>query len=89
MDTVDTPKVASAAAAIAGLNPMVKVVAVPEDLTAANALDVVAPYDIVVDGSDNFPTKYLLDDACSILGKPLVYSAISGRVRGCQLAKAV
>ncbi len=73
---VGTPKVASAAARIRAINPHVVVDAHPVALTAANALDALAPYDVILDGTDNFPTRYLLDDACSLLGKPYVYASI-------------
>ncbi len=70
------PKVLSAAAKIADLNPDVKVVPHPLRLTSANALDLIAAYDVVVDASDNFPTRYLANDACVLLGKPLVHGSI-------------
>jgi adenylyltransferase/sulfurtransferase len=73
---IGTPKVASAAAAIHALNPEVKVVAYRERLTAANALRVIADYDLVADGSDNFPTRYLVNDACFLAKKPLVAGAL-------------
>ena len=70
------PKVESAAAAIAKLNPHVKVVTHGERLTAANALALISQYDIVADGSDNFATRYLVSDACYFAGKPLVTAAV-------------
>jgi adenylyltransferase/sulfurtransferase len=73
---VGTPKVDSAAAAIAKLNPHVKVVTHAERLTAANALALISEYDIVADGSDNFATRYLVADACYFAGKPLVTAAV-------------
>src|SRR5262245_55092528 len=73
---LDTPKVASAAEAIRKLNPNVRVVAHAERLTAKNALALVGQYDIVADGSDNFPTRYLVADACYFAGKPLVTAAV-------------
>ena len=73
---IGTPKVASAAAAIARLNPHVKVAAHAERLTAANALALVSSYDIVADGSDNFVTRYLVSDACFFAKKPLVTAAV-------------
>jgi len=73
---VGTPKVVSAAARLADLNPLVRVDVYEEALTSANALRILAPYDVVVDGTDNFPTRYLIDDACVLLGKPNVYGAI-------------
>lgn len=73
---VGSPKVASAAARIHAINPHVDVVMHPFALTASNALDALRPYDVILDGTDNFPTRYLLDDACSLLGKPYVYASI-------------
>jgi len=70
------PKVASAAARLADLNPHVQVERFEERLTSANALQRLAPYDVIVDGTDNFPTRYLIDDACELLGKPNVYGSI-------------
>ncbi|MEN0066602.1 MAG: molybdopterin-synthase adenylyltransferase MoeB, partial [Myxococcota bacterium] len=69
-------KVLSAARRIADLNPHVQVDVHDAALTSANALDLLEPYDIVVDGTDNFPTRYLVDDACSLLDKPNVYGSI-------------
>ena len=73
---IGTPKVESAAAAIARLNPHVKVVTHAERLTAANALALVSQYDIVADGSDNFATRYLVSDACYFAKKPLATAAV-------------
>src|SRR6476469_4956035 len=73
---VGAPKVESAAAAIAKLNPHVKVVTHAERLTAANALTLISQYDIVADGSDNFATRYLVADACYFAGKPLITGAV-------------
>ena len=73
---VGLPKVESAAAAIAKLNPHVKVVTHGERLTAANALALISQYDIVADGSDNFATRYLVSDACYFASKPLVTAAV-------------
>jgi adenylyltransferase/sulfurtransferase len=73
---IGMPKVESAAAAIARLNPHVKVVTHAERLTAANALALVSQYDIVADGSDNFATRYLVSDACYFAGRPLVTAAV-------------
>lgn len=58
------------------LNPHIQVVTHDTRLTSANALGILTDYDIVVDGSDNFPTRYLVNDACALLGKPDVYGAI-------------
>ena len=71
-----SPKIDSAAAAIARLNPHVTVETRGVRLTAANALDLVSRYDLVADGSDNFSTRYLVSDACFFAHKPLVTAAV-------------
>ena len=73
---VGRPKTESAAAAIHRLNPAVEVVRHPDRLTRDNALEILKDYDVVVDGTDNFPTRYLTNDACVLLRKPLVYGSI-------------
>lgn len=75
-DRIGSPKVDSAAIAIGNLNPEINVVTYAERLTAANALAIVADYDLVADGSDNFPTRYLVNDACFFAKKPLVAGAL-------------
>lgn len=75
-DGVGTSKARSAAAAVAALNPGVQVDVVEERLSSANALSVLDPYDVVVDGTDNFATRYLISDAGVLLGKPVVYGSI-------------
>jgi len=74
--TLGARKVTAAAARLADLNPLVRVEPHDLRLTSHNAREVLAGYDIVVDGTDNFPTRYLLNDACVQLGKPLVYGSI-------------
>jgi sulfur-carrier protein adenylyltransferase/sulfurtransferase len=69
-------KVESARAAINGLNPRVRVEPHPLRLTADNVESVLLPYDVIIDGADNFPTRYLLSDACIRLAKPMVYGAV-------------
>lgn len=69
-------KTASAAARLADLNPGVRVVQHRERLSAQNARSIIAQYDLVLDGSDNFPTRYLVNDACVLEGKPFVYGSI-------------
>jgi len=69
-------KVESAAAAIARLNPHVKIEAHAERLNATNALDMIGQYDVVLDGSDNFATRYLVADACYLARRPLVSAAL-------------
>ncbi len=73
---VGRPKTQSAGETIQRLNPRVQVVLHDTRLTSDNALDIIRPYDIVVDGTDNFPTRYLANDACVLLGKPDVYGAV-------------
>ncbi len=69
-------KIESARDALQSLNPNVELVLHKSRITSDNALDLVRPYDIVVDGTDNFPTRYLTNDACVLLGKPNVYGSI-------------
>ena len=73
---VGAAKVDSARAAVAAVNPDVVVETYPVRLTADNALDIVSGYDLVLDGADNFPTRYLVSDACEILAVPCVWGAI-------------
>ena len=73
---VGRPKLESARERILDINPHVQVDAYEVPLTSANALEILAPYDIIIDGTDNFPTRYLTNDACVILGKPNVYGSI-------------
>jgi molybdopterin-synthase adenylyltransferase len=73
---IGAPKVLSAQRALSDINPEVTVQAHPERLTAGNVERLVADYDIVADGSDNFATRYLLNDTCFRLRKPLVAAAI-------------
>jgi len=73
---IGRPKIEAAADRIRALNPHVHVVAHATRLTRDNALDIIAAYDVVIDGTDNFPTRYLTNDACVLLGKPYVYGSI-------------
>jgi len=73
---VGRPKTQSAQETIHRLNPGVQVVLHDTRLTSENALEVIRPYDLVVDGTDNFPTRYLTNDACVLLKKPNVYGSI-------------
>jgi molybdopterin/thiamine biosynthesis adenylyltransferase/rhodanese-related sulfurtransferase len=73
---VGMPKVESAAIALRDLNPDVKVVPHQERLTSANVERIFEPYDVVVDGTDNFPTRYLVNDASVFMGKPVVHGSI-------------
>src|SRR5262249_7050384 len=69
-------KVDSAREELRAINPHVRVDAIDERVSRENALDLVAAYDIIIDGTDNFPTRYLLNDACVISGRPLVYGSV-------------
>lgn len=73
---VGKPKIESAKARILELNPTCQVDLYETRLSSENALEIFAPYDIVVDGTDNFPTRYLVNDACVLLNKPNVYGSI-------------
>jgi adenylyltransferase/sulfurtransferase len=73
---VGRPKTESAKEAIAKINPDVKVITYQERLTSDNAIKIFQDYDIIVDGSDNFPTKYLVNDAAFFTGKPFVFGGV-------------
>jgi molybdopterin/thiamine biosynthesis adenylyltransferase/rhodanese-related sulfurtransferase len=75
-DRIGMPKVDSAETALKALNPEVKVVKYSERLTSENVLDVIGGYDVIVDGTDNFPTRYLLNDASLVAGIPVVHGSI-------------
>jgi molybdopterin/thiamine biosynthesis adenylyltransferase/rhodanese-related sulfurtransferase len=74
---IGKPKASTAAAVLKKMNPEIEIIAMNDRVTNQNVLDLVHQFDIIVDGSDNFSTRYLVNDACVILGKPLVYGAIS------------
>jgi sulfur-carrier protein adenylyltransferase/sulfurtransferase len=73
---VGRPKVQSAHEKLKDINPNVEVRVHEEALTSENALEIFEDYDVIVDGTDNFPTRYLVNDACVLLGKPNVYGSI-------------
>src|SRR2546426_1392476 len=73
---VGRSKLASARETIQGINPNVEVVTYETRLTSENALDIFKDYDVIADGTDNFPTRYLVNDACVLLGKPNAYGSI-------------
>ena len=75
-DRVGKPKVESAKLTLEGLNPDVKVIPYQEKLTSSNIMEIIKDYDIVVDGSDNFPTRYLVNDACILTKTPNVHGSI-------------
>jgi sulfur-carrier protein adenylyltransferase/sulfurtransferase len=73
---VGRPKLTSATESLKDINPFVNVIGFEEMLSSENALDIIRDFDIVIDGTDNFPTRYLVNDACVLLGKPNVYGSI-------------
>ncbi|WP_333818794.1 molybdopterin-synthase adenylyltransferase MoeB [Ohtaekwangia sp.] len=73
---VGKPKAHTAAERLRALNSSIQLIAYATTLTSANALDIVKDYDVVLDGTDNFPTRYLINDACVLLNKPFVYASI-------------
>src|SRR2546426_4669880 len=75
-DRVGTPKVESAKKTLEALNPDVKVIPYQAKLTSENIMEIIKDYDLVVDGCDNFPTRYLVNDACVLAGKPNVHGSI-------------
>lgn len=76
MERLGMPKVESARKTLQALNPDVKVIGHQTRLSSENVLDIIADYDVIVDGADNFPTRYLLNDAALKLGKPVVHASI-------------
>jgi adenylyltransferase/sulfurtransferase len=75
---VGAPKAVAAGRRLAALNSDIGIEALPVRFARGNALDLVGSVDVVVDGSDNFPTRYLVNDACVMAGKPFVYGAVQG-----------
>src|SRR5579859_31650 len=73
---VGKPKTAAAQARLANLNPDIQIETFETKLTSENALELFKDFDVIVDGTDNFPTRYLVNDACILLGKPNVYGSI-------------
>lgn len=76
--TIGWAKTASAEARIHDLNPHCRVEGYDTKLTVANALELLKGYDVICDGTDNFPSRYLINDACVLLGKPLIYGSVQG-----------
>ena len=75
-DRVGIPKVESARLTLTALNPDVNVIGYQARLTSKNILEIIRDYDVIVDGCDNFPTRYLVNDACVLTGKPNVHGSI-------------
>ena len=76
VDDIGKSKAGTAAKKLSRLNPHIRFSVIDEKLTSQNALDILRPFDVVCDGTDNFPTRYLVNDACVILDKPNVHGAI-------------
>jgi len=77
-DTDDTGKSKAGIAAekLRQLNPLINIIAHQEKITPSNAMEIISNYDVIADGSDNFPTRYLVNDACVLLDKPNIYASI-------------
>jgi adenylyltransferase/sulfurtransferase len=76
VDDIGKPKTSTAIQRLRGLNPHIKFIEHNTRLTSENALEILSNYDVIADGTDNFPTRYLVNDACVILEKPNVYASI-------------
>lgn len=76
MEDIGHPKTRAAYKKIHAFNPQIRLNVHPHKLESRNALDVLTGYDVIIDGSDNYPTRYLANDACVILNKPLIYGAV-------------
>lgn len=74
--SVGQPKTESASQRLRDLNPNIEVIALSERVSSGNALEILSPFDAVIDGSDNFPTRYLINDACVLSGKPCIYGSV-------------
>ena len=75
-DEIGKPKLDSAEKRIKGMNPDTRVMKYPTKISSDNALEIIRNYDVVIDGTDNFPTRYLVNDACILLNKPNIYGSI-------------
>jgi adenylyltransferase/sulfurtransferase len=76
LDSIGQYKVEAACKRLEALNPYIQITPYNTKLTSENAIDIIMDYDVVADGTDNFPTRYLINDACVLLGKPNVYASI-------------
>ena len=77
VNDIGLPKADRATAVLRGLNPDINIIPYNERLTVENALEIFRSFDIIIDGTDNFSTRYMINDACVLSGKPLIYGAIS------------
>lgn len=75
-EDIGRPKTESGARTLSGINPNIRIRLHPDGVTAANAIDLFSEYDLVVDGTDNFPTRYLNTDAAYLTGRPLIYGSL-------------
>ena len=75
-EDIGKPKTAIIKTQLEKINPNIKIIPFNKKLTSNNALGIIKNYDIIIDGSDNFPTRYLVNDACALLKKPLVYGSV-------------
>ena len=94
VDDIGLPKASTAKERLAKLNPEITIIDYNERLSTSNALAIIKDYDIVIDATDNFSSRYLINDACVLLNKPIVYGAVSqfeGQVAilNCHLASSV
>lgn len=78
MDDVGKNKAIASSQKLKAFNPLINLIAIEKGLDEANALEIIAGYDVIVDATDNFETRYLINDACVILGKPFVFASILG-----------
>lgn len=76
-DDIGLPKVTRATGKLHALNPEITIQAYFQEITTRNALDLIDKYDYVIDGTDNFSSRYLINDACALMNKPLIYGAVS------------
>jgi adenylyltransferase/sulfurtransferase len=76
VDEIGKPKVEAARRRLEALNPYIRIEILNTHINSQNALDIIRPYDVIADGTDNFPTRYLVNDAAVLLGKPNVYASI-------------
>lgn len=77
VNDIGLPKVESAASVLRKLNPEINIIPFYQRLTVKNALETIQSFEIIIDGTDNFSTRYMINDACVLLDKPLIYGAIS------------
>ncbi len=76
VDRIGMSKAASAAITLTALNPEIQIITLDVELTPDNVRDIIQPYDVIINGVDNFPTRFLLNDACFLAGKPLVEAGV-------------